>query len=129
MNWVDEFIAIGDIIDSNRVDLLRNENVDLIIDVRTAFKFRVSILNDPDFIFEQWPEKGRLERIVDLLVELSNLKARVLIHCVEGVDRTPFVAMLYLAKKRGIDYKQAYDFVKLIRPQTVQHLEWLDVMT
>ena len=37
MNWVDDCVAIGNLVDANNVDLLRKENIDLIIDVRTAF--------------------------------------------------------------------------------------------
>jgi hypothetical protein len=34
---VDDFVAIGSLVDANNVDLLGNDNVDLIMDMRSAF--------------------------------------------------------------------------------------------
>jgi predicted protein tyrosine phosphatase len=110
LNWVDDCVAIGNLVDANNVDLLRKENIELIIDVRTAFDFDFS--------------KMRYTPIYDRA--LSNLKAKVLVHCLEGIDRTPFIVMLYIAQKCNMTYKDAYDLVKQKRPETRFHMEWVE---
>ena len=49
----------------------------------------------------------------------------MLVHCLEGIDRTPFIVMLYVAEKYGMNYKDAYHFVKDRRPQTRFHWHWV----
>ncbi|MGZ4851333.1 MAG: dual specificity protein phosphatase family protein [Candidatus Bathyarchaeia archaeon] len=118
MNWVDDCVAIGNLVDANNVDMLRKENIDLIIDVRTAFDFDFSEMS-----YTLICDRG--EKITILLTALSNLKAKVLIHCLEGIDRTPFVVMLCIAQKHNMTYKDAYDLVKQKRPNTRFHWEWV----
>ena len=119
MNWVDDCVAIGNLVDANNVDLLRKEDIDLIIDVRTAFDFDFSEMNYT-LICE------RAKKITILLVALSSLKAKVLVHCLEGIDRTPFTVMLYIAQKNSMTFKDAYGFVKQRRPNTRFHWEWVE---
>jgi predicted protein tyrosine phosphatase len=122
LNWIDESVAIGNLLEANNVNLLRKENIDLVIDVRTAFNSnaylelirRKQILNN---------EKAK--KISNLLVALFSLKAKVLVHCLEGVDRTPFIVMLYIAQKYSMNHKDAYHLVKQKRPQTRFHWHWV----
>jgi protein-tyrosine phosphatase len=118
LDWVDNCIAIGNLVDANNVNLLKREDIDLIIDVRTAF----------DLDFSEGSYKfvcSRVEKITKLLIALSDLKAKVLVHCLEGIDRTPFVVMLYIAKKCRMSFKDAYELVKQKRPGTRFHWEWV----
>ena len=119
MNWVDDCVAIGNLVDANNVDLLRKENIDLIIDVRTAFDLDFSEMSYT-LICE------RAKKITILLTALSSLKARVLVHCPEGIDRTPFIVMLYIAQKNSMTYKEAYVLVKQKRPNTRFHWKWME---
>ena len=119
MNWVDDCVAIGNLVDANNVDLLRKENIDLIIDVRTAFDLDFSEMRYT-LICE------RAMKIAILLTALSSLKAKVLVHCLEGIDRTPFIVMLYIAQKYNMTYKDAYDLVKQKRPNTRFHWKWVE---
>ena len=122
LNWIDESIAIGNIIDANYVTLLRKENIDLIIDVRTAFDI------NPHLEFLQRRHILNYERarkISNLLIIQSSLKAKVLVHCLEGIDRTPFIVMLYIAQKYKISHKDAYFLVKQRRPHTRFHWNWV----
>ena len=119
MDWVDDCVAIGNLVDANNVDLLRKENIDLIIDVRTAFDFDFSEMSHT-LICE------RAKKITILLVALSSLKAKVLVHCLEGIDRTPFIVMLYIAQKNSMTFKDAYELVKQRRPTTRFHWNWLE---
>lgn len=119
MNWVDECIAIGNIVDANNVVLLRKENIDLIINVRTEFAFDFSEMSYT-LIYD------RVKKIAILLTALSNLNAKVLVHCLEGIDRTPFIVMLYIAQKDSMTLKDAYDIVKQKRPETRFHWKWVE---
>ncbi len=122
MNWIDESVAIGNLIEANNVKLLREQSIDLIIDVRTAFdtNARLEFLHPRHIVNHE-----RAEKISILLVALFALKARVLVHCLEGIDRTPFIVMLYVARKYNMNHKDAYQFVKQRRPQTHFHWNWL----
>ncbi len=122
MNWIDESIAIGNLVEANNVGLLRREGIDLIVDVRTAFD------TNPRFEFlhrRHILNYERAEKISILLVALFGLKARVLVHCLEGIDRTPFIVMLYVARKHNLTLEAAYHFVKQKRPQTHFHWKWV----
>lgn len=118
MDWIDDCVAIGNLVDANNVVLLKRENIDLIIDVRTAFDFGIP---DPKLVCD------KAEKIANLLIGLSELKAKVLLHCHEGTDRTPFIVMLYITKKNNMPLKDAYNLVKQKRPGTRVHSEWLKV--
>ena len=89
--------------------------------MRTAFDFDFSEMN-------YTPIYDRVKKITTLLIALSNLNAKVLIHCLEGIDRTPFVAMLYIAQKNNLSYKDAYELVKQKRPETHLHWNWIEVL-
>ena len=122
MNWIDESIAIGNLLEANNVALLRKENIDLIIDARTAFDInaRFEFLHSRRIL-----NYKRARKISHLLIAQYNLKAKVLVHCLEGIDRTPFIVMLYVAQKYGVNHKSAYYLVKQRRPQTRFHWNWV----
>jgi len=122
LNWIDESVAIGNLIEANNVNLLRKEDIDLVIDVRTAFNANARF----EFLFgKQILNSERAKKISTLLIALFSLRAKVLVHCLEGVDRTPFVVMLYVAQKYNMNYKNAYYLVKQKRPQTRFHWHWV----
>jgi len=122
LNWIDESVAIGNLIEANNVNLLRKEDIDLVIDVRTAFNANARF----EFLFrKQILNSERAKKISALLIALFSLRAKVLVHCLEGVDRTPFVVMLYVAQKYNMNYKNAYYLVKQKRPQTRFHWNWV----
>lgn len=123
LNWIDENIAIGNIIEANNVTLLRKENIDLIIDVRTAFDTnpRLEFLHRRHILNYE-----RARKISNLLIAQFRFKAKVFVHCLEGIDRTPFIVMLYLAQKYGVSHKEAYLLVKQRRPQTRFHWNWVE---
>ncbi len=122
MNWIDENVAIGNLIEANNVNLLRKEDIDLVIDVRTAFdtNARFEFLHRTHILNYERAKKTSI-----LLVALFGLKAKVLVHCLEGIDRTPFIVMLYVAAKYGMDHEDAYYFVQQRRPGTRFHWHWV----
>jgi protein-tyrosine phosphatase len=121
IEWVDEHVAIGNWIDARDSNVLRNEGIDLIIDARSLFDDRAGrSLRTP-----------RLELIVreaDILIALGKTDAKVLVRCHHGRDRSPFVAMVYLSRKRAMSYHDAYHLVKQKRPMTVFHWDWVKLL-
>ena len=121
MDWIDEHVAVGSWVDAFVVARLKKEEVDLIIDARTLFgRDRLSL--------KHFPYIDKVQRAAEMLVVISKLEAKVLIRCRRGRDRTPFLAMLYVCKKYAMSYKEAYEFVRSRRPQTVYHEEWVKML-
>lgn len=120
MDWIDESIAIRDLVDANNIQLLTSEDIESIIDARTLFQ------SVPFHLLQHEPRVDKILKAADLLISLSNLDAKVLIQCLMGIDRTLFLAMIYISKKRDVPYKDAYEFVKQKRPQTVSHWDWVE---
>jgi len=115
MDWIDSSIAVGSLLDAEEVVTLLKKDVDLIIDARLCFTHP--------------PIQPIVEKVMtsaNLLRVLSEHGARTLVHCVWGVDRTPFLAMVYYAHKNGWSYQRAYEYVKTVHPGTVFHWDWID---
>jgi dual specificity MAP kinase phosphatase len=123
LNWIDECIGVGDIIDAYEVDDLRKQGVDFIVDARTLFE-TVKV----EFLDENRPVPGKILKATKLLVALSDLDAKILIHCLVGIDRTPFLAMVYVSKKYKMSYETAYKFVSEKRPNTRYHWDWVELL-
>ncbi|NLF87315.1 dual specificity protein phosphatase family protein [Candidatus Bathyarchaeota archaeon] len=52
--------------------------------------------------------------------------ARILVHCIEGVDRSPFIIASIIARQYGMQLNEAYHIVKNARPIIREHYEWLN---
>ncbi len=52
--------------------------------------------------------------------------ARILVHCIEGVDRSPFIVASIIAQQYGMQLNEAYRIVKTARPIVREHYEWLN---
>jgi hypothetical protein len=121
MNWIDETIAIGSWMDARCVRNLKREKIDLIIDSRTLFFRKPGTLRNE-------PRIDMLEKAVEMLIELSSLKAKVLVFCRHGKDRSPFLVMVYLSKKDGVSCDEAYQRIKSKRRRTIYHPEWVKML-
>lgn len=117
LNWVDDRFAITDLTGVTLIDDLRNQKVEFVIDVRVHFKPKT-------LLGEEYPLSTIWKFANDLLI-LSE-KSKIVVHCIGGMDRSPFVAMLYYKLKHGCDYAEAYDHVKKARPQCIEHWEWVE---
>ena len=117
MDWIDSNIAVGSLLDAEEVVTLLRKDVDLIIDARLCFTHTSG-----------QPVVENVITSANLLRVLSEHGARTLIHCVWGVDRTPFLAMVYYAHKNGWTYQRAYKYVKSKHPSTVFHWDWINLL-
>lgn len=120
MNWIDEYVAVGGWIDATFVENLQKHGIELIIDARTLF--------DKIYGDDKKPLVDKVMKAGEMLVMLSEHDCQVLVRCRDGVDRTPFIAMIYVSKKYGMSYKEAYELVKQKRPQTVFHWDWVKML-
>ena len=122
MDWIDDNVALGTWLDSERHAGLQKGSIDLVIDARMLFRRK----SWKPFDFE--PRVDRILRAGDVLLATSNLQAKALVHCVWGKDRTPFVVSVYVSKKLAIPMGKAYELVKLKHPQTVVHQDWIELL-
>ena len=49
----------------------------------------------------------------------------VLVFCVAGMDRSPFVVAKYLVDNMSYSWGDAYSLIKKCRPQAIEHYEWI----
>jgi protein-tyrosine phosphatase len=120
MNWIDDNVAVG-----NRWDAswrrLKEEGVDVVVDTRPFFDQKYGK-------YDRKPNVPKVLRAADLVVILSEKGAKVLVRCNEGKDRSAFVAMVYVAKRNGLSYREAYEKVKAKRLITVYHWDWVEML-
>ena len=117
INCVDSKLCVGSleaVIEFRKNDML--ESGVEILDVRSYF--------DP----VTWEPLDSIYRLVDEIIWLRDFGKIGLIHCYAGVDRSPFVACLYLGIRHKLLFREAYKLVKERRPQTSIHEEWLTKM-
>jgi protein-tyrosine phosphatase len=119
MDWIDEWIAVGSLLDSENVDELKEDNIDIIIDARVLFD-RHGLGYTPII--------QKVLKVGEVLTSISNMKVKVLIHCLWGIDRTPFIAMVYVARKYNKKSTDAYAYIKEKHPGTVYHWDWIKML-
>ena len=120
MDWIDDTVAVGNRIDGLSARRRGRENVELVIDARLLF-------TQNPISSKRKPLVGKLLHARDQLMELSALKIRVLIYCNRGRDRSSFLAMLYLSKRYGLSYQEAYEKVRSKRKVTAFHWDWVEM--
>jgi hypothetical protein len=130
MDFIDDFVALGSWLDAEAVAELKEERVDLVVDARTLFRRKethrgIGGLFAP---LEYEPIVDKVLRMGDLLLAISNHNARMLVHCVWGMDRTPFVSMVYYAKRYSLSYELAYQAIAAKHPQTKYHWDWVKML-
>ena len=67
MNWIDEWVSVGSIVDSENVNELRNQGIEVVLDARVSFHFHVEKMSEE-------PDIDKVLRAADVLVHLSNMK-------------------------------------------------------
>jgi hypothetical protein len=121
MDWIDDTVAVGNRFDAVRTRTLRREGIDLVMDARLLFTKHY-------FSSRRSPILDRALHARDLLVGISPQKPRVLIFCNRGRDRSPFIAMLYISNRYGMNSRDAYELVRSKRTRTVVHGDWAEMI-
>lgn len=112
LSWIDDRLAVGDEVDAALHSSVHEMGIEFVIDVRSHFN---------------GVEMEPLPSVIKFAQDLCKLteRSKVLIHCQAGIDRSPFIAMLYYKLKNNTTYEQAYDAVASARPQTFIHNDWI----
>lgn len=114
-------MAIGSWMDLRRHKMQRLMGIDVSMNARTAFDQRFLSIG-------RRPDAARVMRAADLLLQLSDQGFKVMVHCYHGRDRSPFLVMVYLSKKLGIGYAEAFEMVRQRRPRAKFHKEWVETL-
>lgn len=114
IDWIDDNLAIGGWMEALNEAYLVREGIDIVYDVRPLF-------------YDGWPKVDALLDEVDKIRYLS-LDHTILLRCMSGKDRAPFVATVYMHLKYGMSWEDAYDYVKSRRAKTVFHWDWVDAL-
>lgn len=74
--------------------------------------------------------RGKIPRTkLDLVAGKINgflRKDRVLVHCAQGVERSPLAVVWFLHSRRGMQLDDAYAYVMAKHPPTQNRLSWID---
>jgi protein-tyrosine phosphatase len=54
----------------------------------------------------------------------NNPNAKILIHCLGGIDRAPFLVAAYMVRSCHLDLADAYKLIKKGRSSVIEHPEW-----
>jgi protein-tyrosine phosphatase len=105
LDWITPEIAIGNCDDAIRLEGLRGDGIAGILSLtgwpNSAFNRYGIDWRCVELIDGEGNEIGRLHEAVWHLHELVTTTGRVLVHCMEGVSRSPLVVASYLADTAG----------------------------
>lgn len=91
------------------------------------------ILDNPTAVYinrdvEVWVNKPNLDLVCRLVDEALTSGRPVLVHCWQGIERSPLTVAYYLARyhrERFPTFQSAYDHVKALRPIVQERTHWL----
>lgn len=118
MDWITRDIAIGNVDDARRFDALRSAGIESILSLNgwpnSAANTHGFTWRCVELIDGHGNDVGRLK---DAVWQLHELIARgaVLVHCMEGVSRSPLVVASYLADKSARPFGDCLQEVSLLR--------------
>ncbi len=70
-------------------------------------------------------EKQQLELAADTIQALLDKGQKVLVHCLQGIERSPLTVAFYLHTKKGMSLDEAYALLMSKRPQVADRRLWL----
>lgn len=137
ISWVTENLAIGElsdiepeIIEAHKIDAILNlmvhENYscyDLVIHRSGYCHAPVGVTNPDDNLAKFQTECNYAVNSLQVLSERGY--KRILVHCVAGMDRSPFVVAIRLVRDGFCEsYTDAFALIKKARPFALEHSEW-----
>lgn len=141
ITWITDHIAIGEYTDAINEKLLKKEKIDCVFSLRHEVTYvdpdpewydemGIDFYKIPVGYFPQTTIKIELRTAAYMLEQLTKKYSRILVHCTAGMDRAPFVVVAFLAwVHTGEQYlanmEYWYSRVKRLRPQIIEHWEWV----
>ncbi len=137
ISWITENLAVGELSDIEPENL-KAHKIDAILNVMIENRYNVSELPicrsgyfnapvglfDPDVHLAKFQvECNYASNILCILMKRGY--RRILVHCVAGMDRSPFIVAIRLVRD-GIckSYMDAFELIKKARPIALEHSEW-----
>ncbi|KVH93171.1 protein-tyrosine-phosphatase IBR5 [Cynara cardunculus var. scolymus] len=108
------FLYLGSYDNASRSELLKTLGISRVLNTVPACQN----LYKNSFTYHCLPDSPTLafNDAVEFLEQCEKDKARVLVHCMSGKNRSPAVVMAYLMKSRRWTLDQSYQWVKEYRP-------------
>ena len=75
-------------------------------------------------------EKGKLDFLSNWINHwMQTEPGRLVIHCLHGLDRSPLVVTWYLHRFREMSLDEAYEKIRLVRPEVNDRRDWVVTIT
>lgn len=121
MEWITRDIAIGDVDDARRFDELCSAGIASILSLNgwpnSAFNLHGLTWRCVELIDGHGNDVRQLQQAVCYLHDLLT-RGPVLVHCMQGVSRSPLVVASYLADRTGRPFEECLEEVSLVRKRT-----------
>ena len=120
ITWITRNVAIGEYLDSINIELLKNEGIDCILDLRVEveediIRETLNLCSRDDIYLHIYhiavgrgqglePIKIELRTAAYMLELLTEKYKRILVHCTAGIDRAPFVVAYWIVTKSNEIY-------------------------
>ncbi|KAJ0530749.1 putative protein-tyrosine-phosphatase [Helianthus annuus] len=116
-----EFLYLGSYDNASRSELLKTLGISRVLNWFVDYCWTVPAcqnLYKNSFTYHCLPDSPTLafDNAVEYLEQCEKDKARVLVHCMSGKNRSPAVVMAFLMKSRRWTFDQSYQWVKERRP-------------
>ncbi|XP_019457031.1 PREDICTED: protein-tyrosine-phosphatase IBR5-like isoform X1 [Lupinus angustifolius] len=112
-----EFLYLGSYDNASRSELLKTQGITRILNVRATVPSCQNLYKN-SFTYHCLPDDKTLpfDEGIRFLEQCEKDKARVLVHCMSGKNRSPAIVIAYLMKSKGWRLAQCYQWVKERRP-------------
>ncbi|KAL3849024.1 hypothetical protein ACJIZ3_010906 [Penstemon smallii] len=109
-----EFLFLGSYDNAARPELLKTQGISRVLNTVPACQNLYK--NSFTYHCLQDDKKLPFDDAVQFLEQCERDRARVLVHCMSGKNRSPAIVMAYLMKSKGWKLAQSYQWVKERRP-------------
>ncbi|XP_061360706.1 protein-tyrosine-phosphatase IBR5 [Gastrolobium bilobum] len=109
-----EFLYLGSYDNASRSELLKTQGISRILNTVPSCQN----LYKNSFTYHCLPDDKTLpfDEAIQFLEQCEKDKARVLVHCMSGKNRSPAIVIAFLMKSKGWRLEQSYQWVKEQRP-------------
>ncbi|XP_010270078.1 PREDICTED: protein-tyrosine-phosphatase IBR5 isoform X1 [Nelumbo nucifera] len=109
-----EFLYLGSYDNASRAELLKTQGISRVLNTVPACQN----LYKNSFTYHCLQDEKSLpfDDAIQFLEQCEKDKARVLVHCMSGKNRSPAIVIAYLMKRKGWRLAQSYQWVKDRRP-------------
>lgn len=124
LDFITEKIAIGDEVEAADEDRLIELGITHVLIVR-PIKVDYKKLHHTQIPWHDEENTERLNEALDFVDQALKNGGKIAVICGAGIERSPLTVFAYLYKKGGLSIKEAYHLVRLRRPQSDLHFDWL----